>query len=68
MCVSVLFVTFLNNFMLSANFSTLLDMSSSKSFKYSQNNVGPNTDPCGKVKKDIQFEISPSSITLSSVC
>ena len=64
LCLSVSFVTFLNTFVLSANFSTfstlntfvlsanlsnLLDMSSSKSFiYYIKNSIGPNTDPCGK--------------------
>ena len=57
MCLSVLFVIFLNTFMSSTIFSTLLDISSSKSFKYSQNNIGPNTDPCGTpFKPDFQLK------------
>ena len=56
--------------MSSTNLSTLLDMSSSKSFIYIKNSIGPNTDPCGTpLKTDFQFEISPSTITLLySVC
>ena len=49
--LSANFSTFstLNTFVLSANFSNLLDMSSSKSFiYYIKNSIGPNTDPCGK--------------------
>ena len=65
LCLSVSLVTFLNTFVSSANFSTLLDMSSSKSFIYIKNSIGPNTDPCGT---DIQFEISPSTITLCLLC
>ena len=67
LCLSVLFVTFLNNFVSSENVSTLLDMSSSKSFIYIyiKTSIGPNTDPCGTpLKTDFQFEISPSTITL----
>ena len=38
-------------------------MSSSKSFIYIKNSIGPNTDPCGTPHKtDFQFEISPSTI------
>ena len=55
--------------MSSANLSTLLDLSSSKSFIYIKNSIGPNADPCGTpLKTYFQFEISPSTITLSSVC
>ena len=72
LCLSVSLVTFLNTFVSSANFSTLLDMSSSKSFiYYIKNSIGPNTDPCGTtLKTDFQFEISPStiSITLCLLC
>ena len=69
LCLSVSLVTFLNTFVSSANLSTLLDMSFSKSFIYIKNSIGPNTDPCGTpLKTDFQFEISPSTITLSSVC
>ena len=51
--------------MSSANLSTLLDMSSSKSFIYIKDSIGPTTDPCGTpLKTDFQFEISPSTITL----
>ena len=51
--------------MSSVNFSTMLDMSSSKSFIYIKNSIGHNTDPCGTpLKTDFQFEISPSTITL----
>ena len=58
LCLSVSFVTFLNSFVLSANLSTLLDMSSSRSFIYIKNSIGPNTDPCGTpLKTDFQFEI-----------
>ena len=55
--------------MSSANLSTLLDMSSSKSFIYIKNSIGPNSDPCGTpLKTDFQFEISPSTITLCLLC
>ena len=58
LCLSVSFVTFLNTFVSSANLSTLLDMSSSRSFIYVKNNIGLNTDPCGTpLKTDFQFEI-----------
>ena len=67
--LSVSLQTFLNTFVSSANLSTLLDMSSSKSFIYIKNSIGPNSDPCGTpLKTDFQFEISPSTITLFSVC
>ena len=50
--------------MSSANLS-ILDMSSSKLFVYIQKSIGPNTDPCGTpLKTNVQFEISPSTITL----
>ena len=40
-------------------------MSSSKSFIYIKNSIGPNTDPCGTpLKTDFQFEISLSTIIL----
>ena len=65
LCLSASLVTFLNTFVSSANFSTLLDVSSSKSFIYIKNSIGPNTDPCGTpLRTDFQFEISPSTITL----
>ena len=54
--------------MSSANFSTLLDMSSSKSFIYIKKSIGPNIDPCGTpLKTGFQFEISPSTITQSPI-
>ena len=69
LCLSVSLVTFLNTFVSSANFSTLLDMSSSKSFIYIKNSIGPNTDQCGTpLRTDFQFEISPSTITLCLLC
>ena len=69
LCLSVSLVTFLNTFVSSANLSTLLDMTSSKSFIYIKNSIGPNTDPRGTpLKTDFQVEISPSTITLSSLC
>ena len=69
LCLSVSFVTFLNTFVSSANLSTLLDMSSSRSFIYIKNSIGHNTDPCGTpLKTDFQFEISPSTITLCLLC
>ena len=69
LCLSVSLVTFLNTFVSSANFSTLLDMSSSKSFIYIKNSIGPNTDPYGTpLKTDFQFEISLSTITLCLLC
>ena len=44
-------------------------MSSSKSFIYIKNSIGPNTDPCGTpLKTDFQFEISPSTISLCLLC
>ena len=58
-------------FVSSANLITLLDMPSSKSFIYIyiKNSIGPNTNPCGTpLKTDFQFEISPSTIALFSVC
>ena len=42
-------ITFLNTVVSSANFSTLLVISSSKSLKYIKNNKGPNTDPHSKL-------------------
>ena len=61
LCLSVSLLTFLNTFESSANFSTLLDMSSSKSFIYIKNSIGPNTDPCGTpLKTDFHFEMSTS--------
>ena len=69
LCLSVSLVTFLNTFVSSANLSTLLDMSSSKSFIYIKNRIWPNTDTCGTlIKTDFQFEISPSTITLCFLC
>ena len=63
LCLPVLFVTSLNCFVSSPNVSTLLDMSSSKSFVYIKNSTGPNTDLYGTpLKTDFQFEISPSNI------
>ena len=50
---------FLNTFVLSTNFNTLLIVLSSKSFIYIKNKIGPNTDPCGNpLKTDFQFETS----------
>ena len=44
--------------MSSANLSTLLDMSTSRSFIYFKNSIGPNTGLCGTpLKTDFQFEI-----------
>ena len=58
LCLSVSLENFLNTFVSSANLSSLLDMSSSKSFIYIKNSIGPNTDPCGTpLKTDFQFEI-----------
>ena len=38
-------------------------------YVYIKNSIGPNTDLCGTpFKTDFQFEISPSTITLFSVC
>ena len=52
LCLSVSFVTFLNTFVSSANLST------SRSFIYIKNSIGPNTDPCGTpLQTDFQFEI-----------
>ena len=51
-------LTFLNTFMSSANFSSLLVILLSK------NNKGTNSDPCGTpLKTDFQFETSPSTTT-----
>ena len=61
-------LTFLNTFVSSANFSTLLVILSSKSLIYIKNNKGPNTDPCGiPLKTDFLFETYIYYITLSSV-
>ena len=69
LCLSVSLVTFLNTVVSSANFTTLLDMSSSKSFIYIKNSKGHNTDPCGTpIKTDFQFEISLSTNTLCFLC
>ena len=46
-CLSPSVLIFLNTFVSSANFSTLLVILSSKSLIYIKNNKGPNTDPCG---------------------
>ena len=56
---------FLNTFVSSADFNTLLVMSSSKSLIYIKNQIRPNTDPCGTpLNNDFQFETSPLSTTL----
>ena len=71
LCLSVSLVTFLNTFVSSANLSTLLDMSSSKSYIYIYilKIVEPNTYPCGTpLRTDFQFESSPSTITLCLLC
>ena len=69
LCSSASLVTFLNTVVSSANLTTLLDMSSSKSCIYIKNSIGPNTDPCGTpFKTDFQFEISPSISTLCLLC
>ena len=40
--------------------------SSSRSLMYIKNKIGPSTDPCGTpLKTGFQFEISPSTTTLS---
>ena len=63
-CLSPSVLTFLNTFMSSANFSTLLVIVSSKSLIYIKNNKGPNTVPCGTpLKTDFHFETSPSTTT-----
>ena len=55
-------LTFLNTFVSSTNFSTLLAILSSKSLIYIKNNKGPNTDPCViPLKTDFLFETSPST-------
>ena len=46
-CLSVSCLTLLNTFVLSANVSTLLGMSSSKSFIYNKHSIGHNTDARG---------------------
>ena len=57
--------TVLNTFVSSANLSTLLHKSSSKSFINIRNNIGTNIDPCGTpFKTSFQFDISPSTVTL----
>ena len=62
--LSLSVLTFLNTFVSSANFATLLVILSSKSLIYVKNNKGPNTDPCGTpLKSDFQFETSPSTTT-----
>ena len=64
-CLSASLLIFLNTFVSSANFNTLLVMSSSKSLIYIKNKIGPSTDPCGTpLKTDFQFETSPSTTTL----
>ena len=64
-CLSASLLIFLNTFVSSANFNTLLVMSSSKSLMYIKNTIGPNTDPCGTpLQTDFQFETSPSTTTL----
>ena len=48
---------------------TFVVKSSSQSFIYIKNTIGPNTDPCGTpLQTDFQFEISPSTITLCLLC
>ena len=50
-------LTFLNTFVSSANFSTLLVTLSSKLLIHIKNNKDPNNDPCGTpLKTDFQFE------------
>ena len=57
-------LTFLNTFVSSANFNTLLVIMSAKSLIYIKNNKGPTTDPCGTaLKTDFKFETSPSTTT-----
>ena len=64
-CLSASLSIFLNTFVSSANFNTLLVISSSKSLIYIKNKIGPNTDPCGTpLKNDFHFETSPSTATL----
>ena len=64
-CLSASLLIFLNTFVSSANFNTLLVMSSSKSLIYIKNKIGPSTDPCGTpLKTAFQFETSPSTTTL----
>ena len=64
-CLSASLLIFLNTFVSSANFNTLLVMSSSKSLIYIKNKIGLSTDPCGtSLKTDFQFETSPSTTTL----
>ena len=69
-CLSASLLIFLNTFVSSANFNTLLVISSSKSLIYIKNKIGPNTDLCGTpLKTDFQFETSPSTTyySLSSI-
>ena len=64
-CLTASLLIFLNTFASSANFNTLLVMSSSKSLIYIKNKIGPSTDPCGTpLKTDFQFETSSSTTTL----
>ena len=68
-CLSPSLLNFLNIFVSSANFSTLLVILSSMSLIYIKNNKGHNTDPCGTPLKNRfpiwNFHISYN--TLSSV-
>ena len=64
-CLSPIYLVFLNSLVSSANFNMLHVTPSSKSFMYTKNKIGPSTDPCGTpLKTDFQLETSPSTTTL----
>ena len=46
-CLSHISLVFLNSLVSSANFNMLPVTPSSKSFMYTNNKIGPSTDPCG---------------------
>ena len=63
-CLSASLLIFLNTFVSSANFNTLLVMSSSKLLMYIKNKIGPNTDPCGTPLKPISSLKPPHQLLL----
>ena len=64
-CLSASPLSLISTIVLSANFNTLIIISSSKSLIYIKNKIGPNIDPCGTpLKTDLQFEASSSTTTL----
>ncbi len=65
LCLSQIFLVFVNSLVSSANFNILPVTPSSKSSMYTNNKIDPSTDPCGTpLKTDVQIETTPSTTTL----